>query len=153
MIFPPESLYDLRRELLAKMHSGELKEAEGFAQALEADPDDPASLRALALLAEKAGDREAAERYARRFIQADPTSHDSYMVLSRILNRPEAPPPLAIAYAHLSMEKMRSDPEAIQELNIARVAASFGVPEIAPELPKERALEILIAALNRTAGE
>src|SRR5438477_13052174 len=117
MIFPSGSLYDLRRELLAKMNSGELKEAEGFAQALEADPDDPASLRALALLAEEAGDREAAERYARRFVQADPTSHDSYMVLSRILTRPGGPPPLANAYAHLGLEEMRNDAGATEKVN------------------------------------
>jgi tetratricopeptide (TPR) repeat protein len=149
MIFPSESLYALRRELLAKIHSGELSDAEAFGQALEADPDDRASLRVLALLAEKAGDHEAAERYARRFVQADPISHDSYIVLAKILNRLESFSPLSAAYAQLGMEKMRFDPEAVERLDVAQLAASFGVPEIWRELPKARALDILIAALNQ----
>ena len=82
---------------------------EGFAQALEADPNDRGSLRALALLAEKTGDRDTAERYARRLIQADPTSHDAYMVLSRILNRPGSLSPLAVGYAQIGITKLRSD--------------------------------------------
>ena len=149
MIFPSESLYNLRGELLAKIHAGELSDAEGFGQALEADPDDRASLRVLTLLAEKEGDREAAERYARRFVQADPISYDGYMALARILGRPESLSHLSAAYAQLGIMKMRFDPEAVERLDTARLAA-FGLPAIVRKLPKERALEVVAAALNQT---
>jgi len=57
MIFPPESILELRRELAAKMESGALTEAEAFRQALAVDPNDPAALRFHALTAEETGDR------------------------------------------------------------------------------------------------
>ena len=53
MIFPPESIYEFRGELVAKMESGELSDAEAFRQALAVDPHDPAATRLLAFAAEK----------------------------------------------------------------------------------------------------
>jgi hypothetical protein len=41
----------------------------------------------------------------------------------------------------------------VERLDLAELAASFGVTEIVRELPKARALDILIAALNQTPGE
>ena len=52
MIFPPESVYEFRRELADKMDSGALTDAEAFRQALAVDPHDPAATRFLALTAE-----------------------------------------------------------------------------------------------------
>ena len=57
MIFPPESVYEFRRELAAKMATGALTNAEAFRQALAVDPHDPAATRFLALATEKDGDR------------------------------------------------------------------------------------------------
>ena len=74
MIFPPESVYEFRRELADKMESGELSDAEAFRQALAVDPHDPVASRVLAFLAEEAGDREQAAQLARRAIEANPTS-------------------------------------------------------------------------------
>ena len=70
MIFPPESVYEFRRELVAKMESGALSDAEAFRQALTVDPHDPAATRYLALFAEKSGDREQTVQLAHRAIEA-----------------------------------------------------------------------------------
>jgi len=111
MIFPPESIYELRRELAEKMESGEMTEAEVFRQALAVDPSDPAALRFHALAAEANGDRAAAETYGRRFILSDPTSHEGYLLLSRVL----ADRALASAYGALGKEKLHFFPDAHAE--------------------------------------
>ncbi|MCU1233933.1 MAG: motif domain protein [Candidatus Solibacter sp.] len=110
MIFPPESIYELRHELAEKMESGELTEAEVFRQALAVDPSDPAALRFHAMMAEADGDRAAAEQYGRRFILADPTSHEGYLLLGRVLSDR----PLADAYHALGKEKLHYFPDAHQ---------------------------------------
>ncbi len=112
MIFPPESVYEFRRELVAKMESGALSDAEAFRQALAVDPHDPAATRYLALFAEKSGDREQAVQLAHRAIEANPTSHECYLLLGRVLSDP----PLAQAYAALGKEKLHFDPEALAEV-------------------------------------
>jgi len=83
MIFPPESIDEFRRELLAKMNSGALSEAEAYRQALAVDPNDPVAISALASAAEKDGDLPLAVQLAHRFIQADPLSHEGYAMLGR----------------------------------------------------------------------
>lgn len=108
MIFPPESICELREELAAKMESGELTEAEVFRQALAVDPNDPAALRFHSFMAEEAGDRAAAAQFGRRLIYADPTSHEGYLLLGRVLDDPG----LAAAYRKLGEEKLHFDPEA-----------------------------------------
>src|ERR1035437_8238063 len=108
MIFPPESVYELRSELAAKMATGALSDAEAFRQALAVDPHDPTANRFLALAAEKDGDPFLAAQLAHRFIQADPVSHEGYALLRRVLSDR----PLAIAYLALSIKKLHFDPEA-----------------------------------------
>jgi SEC-C motif len=127
MIFPPESVYELRRELAAKMATGALSDAEAFRQALAVDPHDPAATRFLALAAEKDGDPFLAAQLAHRFIQADPISHEGYALLGRVLPRG----PLAIAYLALSIKKLHFDPEAGPRL------ASANVPDPPLVLPDE----------------
>ena len=112
MIFPPESIYEFRRELVVKRDSGALTDAEMFRQALAVDPHDPAATRFLALTAEKDGDRTLAAQLAHRFIEAEPTSHEGYLLLGRVL--PDAP--LAAAYGILGVKKLHFDPEAKAEL-------------------------------------
>ncbi len=112
MIFPPESLYEFRRELAAKMKSGALTEAEAFRQALAVDPHDPAATRFLALTTEKDGDRDRAAQLAHRFIGANPLSHEGYLLLGRVL--PD--PPLAAAYGVLGIKKLHHNPEAFEKL-------------------------------------
>ena len=127
MIFPPESVYELRRELAAKMATGALSSAEAFRQTLAVDPHDPAATRFLALTAEKDGDPALAAKLAHRFIQADPISHEGYALLGRVL--PDRP--LAIAYLALGIKKLHFDPEAGPRL------ASATVPDPPLVLPDE----------------
>ena len=112
MIFPPESVYEFRRELAVKMAYGALSDAEAFRQALAVDPHDPSAARFLALTAEKDGDRALAAQLAHRFIEAEPTSHEGYALLGRVL--PDAP--LAAAYGILGIKKLHFDPEARERL-------------------------------------
>src|ERR1035437_7616328 len=108
MIFPPESVYEFRRELAVKMASGALSDAEAFRQALAVDPHDPAATLFLALAAEKDADRTLAVQLAHRFIEANPVSHEGYLLLGRVLSAR----PLAAAYGVLGTKKLHLDPEA-----------------------------------------
>ena len=127
MIFPPESVYEFRRELAAKMATGALTNAEAFRQALAVDPHDPAATRFLALATEKDGDRVLAAQLAHRFMQADPLSHEGYMLLGRVLFKG----PLSTAYLALGIKKLHFDPEAKERL------ASANVPDPPLVLPDE----------------
>ena len=129
MIFPPESVYELRDELAAKMATGALSDAEAFRQALAVDPHDPAATRFLALAAEKDGDPVLAAQFAHRFIQADPLSHEGYALLGRVLSDR----PLAIAYLALSIKKLHFDPEAGPRLASAKVPDP---PLVLPDEPE-----------------
>ncbi len=112
MIFPPESVYEFRRDLVARMASGDLTDAEAFRQALAVDPHDPAATRFLALDAEENGDLPLAAQFAHRFIEANPISHEGYLCLGRVL--PDRP--LAAAYGRLGVKKLHFDPEAKAQL-------------------------------------
>src|ERR1039458_3126082 len=127
MIFPPESVYEFRRELAAKMATGALTDAEAYRQALAVDPHDPAATRFLALATEKDGDRVLAAQLAHRFMQADPLSHEGYMLLGRVLPKG----PLSTAYLALGIKKLHFDPEAKERL------ASANVPDPPLVLPDE----------------
>jgi SEC-C motif len=129
MIFPPESVYEFRRELADKMNSGAISDAEAFRQALAVDPHDPAATRYLAVTAEMDGDRILAARLAHRFIEANPVSHEGYLLLGRVL----ADPPLAAAYAALGKKKLHFDPEAQAELEPLDLAEPPPLPEAEPE--------------------
>src|ERR1035438_10407732 len=127
MIFPPESVYELRRSLVAKMVSGLLSDAEAFRQSLAVDPHDPAATRFLALAAEKDGDPALAAQLAHRFIEANPISHEGYTLLGRVLPRG----PLATAYLALGIKKLHFDPDAKERL------ANVEVPDPPLVLPDE----------------
>ncbi len=150
MIFPPESVYEFRRELTDKMDAGELSDAEAFRQALAVDPHDPMAATGLAFLTEKSGNRDQAAQFAHRAIEANPTSHECYLLLGRVLSDP----PLAAAYAALGKEKLHFDPEAESEIDpdaLAELpAANPDEPEaVARELEPHRLLhELFIAGLE-----
>jgi hypothetical protein len=127
MIFPPESVYEFRRELAAKMATGALTKAEAYRQALAVDPHDPVATGFLALTAEEEGDLTRAAQLARRFTEANPISHEGYALLGRVLPRG----PLAIAYLALSIKKLHFDPEAGPRM------ASAHVPDPPLVLPDE----------------
>jgi hypothetical protein len=112
MIFPPESVYEFRRELVAKMNAGTLTDVEMFRQALAVDPHDPAATRFLALTAEKDGDRALAAQLGHRFIESDPLSHEGYLLLGRVLSDRA----LRAAYGILGIKKLHFDPEAMAKL-------------------------------------
>jgi hypothetical protein len=127
MIFPPESVYELRRELAARMATGALTKAEAYRQALAVDPHDPVATGFLALTAEEEGDLIRAAQLGRRFIQANPISHEGYMLLGRVLPKG----PLSTAYLALGIKKLHFDPEAKERL------ASANVPDPPLVLPDE----------------
>ena len=127
MIFPPESVYELRRELAAKMATGALTKAEAYRQALAVDPHDPVATGFLALTAEEESDPTLAAPLAHRFIEANPISHEGYMLLGRVLPRG----PLATAYLALGIKKLHFDPEAGPRL------ARANVPDPPLALPEE----------------
>jgi hypothetical protein len=119
MIFPPDSLYALRREIVRQMASGELTNAAAFRKALDADPNDPAALRYLALEAERANLNTAlntapdtVEELAWRWLYAAPLEHEPYFLIARLLARTLSTLPLSRAYMSLAWEKLRCDPEA-----------------------------------------
>jgi len=150
MIFPPESIYEFRRELAAKMASGVLGAAEAFRQALAVDPHDPAATRFLAITAEENGDDTLAVQLAHRCIEADPVSHEGYLLLGRVL----AGLPLGAAYAALGKEKLHFDPEAKAELESGGLAEPPPAPDdepasVARELEPHRLLhELFVAGLE-----
>ena len=150
MIFPPESIYELRRELAAKMDAGTLTEADAFRQALAVDPNDPPALRFHAFTAEEAGDFPLAAQLGHRFLLANPTSHEAYLLLGRVL--PDAP--LAAAYAALGKLKLHFDPEARAELEAGALPAPATVsedepPAVTSELEPHRLIhDLFIAGLD-----
>jgi len=129
MIFPPESVLEFRRELAAKSADGDLSEAEAFRQALAVDPHDPAATHFLAITAEENGDDTLAVQLAHRCIEADPVSHEGYLLLGRVL----AGLPLGAAYAALGKEKLHFDPEAQAELESGGLAEPPPAPDDEPE--------------------
>ena len=66
MIFPTDSLIELRGKLEDRVSAGELSEAEAYHEALAADAVDPRALRLLVLLAEEEGNFAGAEDLAWR---------------------------------------------------------------------------------------
>ena len=129
MIFPPDSVHEFRQELADKMDAGTLEPSEGYRQALTVDPNDPGSLRSLALISEDQGDRAAAADFARRAIRAHPLSHEGYLVLGRVLSDSA----LAAAYAALGKQKLHFDPEAEARMDPADLPAEPALPIGAPE--------------------
>jgi len=149
MIFPPESIYEFRRELADKIASGELTDAEAYRQALAVDPHDPAATRFLALAAETNGDPILAAQLAHRFLEANPISHEGYLLLGRVLPDPA----LAAAYAALGKQKLHFDPEAQANLepgDLPAPAPSGTEPEaVTCELEPHRLLhELFVAGLD-----
>jgi hypothetical protein len=146
MIFPSESILEFRRELATKMESSALESA-AYRQALAVDPHDPAALRHLALCAEKDGDLELARALGKRFVEAQPTSHEGYLLLGRVLSDA----PLAAAYAALGKEKLHFDPEAEAKPGSPKLshppAAPDGEPEaVTREIEPHRLLHALFVA-------
>lgn len=129
MIFPPESVLEFRRELAAKSADGDLSEAEGCRQALAVDPHDPAATRFLAFTAEENGDYPLAVQLAHRCIEADPVSHEGYLLLGRVL----AGLPLGAAYAALGKKKLHFDREAQAELEPGDLPEPPLAPRSEPE--------------------
>jgi hypothetical protein len=148
MIFPPESVYEFRSDLIARMTAGTLTDAEAFRQSLAVDPHDPAATRFLALSAEKDGDPALAAQLAHRFIEANPVSHEGYLLLGRVL--PDRP--LAAAYCLLGTKKLHFDPEAkaaLPDLPDPPIALSDEPEAVTRELEPHRLLhELFVAGLD-----
>jgi hypothetical protein len=131
IIFPSDALYELRRNLVAQMDSGGLSEADGFRQAIEADPDDSMALLYLGLAAEGEGDLTEAERLARLAIRNHPSGHQAYMLLQRLVAARNPDSPLVEGYAQLSLKKILWDEDALEEMDFRKLApqlaASSGI--------------------------
>jgi hypothetical protein len=144
MIFPPESICELRQDLAARMEAGELSEAEVFRRTLAVDPNDPAALRFHAFMAEEAGDRASAERFGRRFLLSNPVSHEGYLLLGRVVVDPSE----AGAYRALGEDKLHFDPEARANYEFP-ASTQFGAAEpesVTRELEPHRLVHQLFAA-------
>jgi hypothetical protein len=97
------------------------------------DPHDPAATRFLAFAAEENGDDTLAVQLAHRFIEADPVSHEGYLLLGRVL----AGLPLGAAYGALGKKKLHFDPEAQAELEPGDLPDPPLAPRSEPEAEPE----------------
>lgn len=128
IVFPSDSLYQLRRSLGDRIQSGDLTAAEAFREALAADPNDSTALMRLGIDAQQTGDLVEAERLARASIQNHPHGPDGYRLLLQILDKRGADPQLVSGYTELWLKNIAYDEEALDALD-------FG--KILPELPAE----------------
>ena len=123
------SIFEFRAELTSKMDAGTLDPADAYRQAVAVDPHDPVALRFLALKAEEQSNPVLAAELGRRFVQANPVSHEGYLLLGRVLSDAA----LARAYAALGKEKLHFNPEAQSELAGDEVAEEAAEAEAAVE--------------------
>ena len=144
IVFPPESLYELRRGIVAKIQSGELTEAEAFRQTLAADPHDPTALEVLAEIAEKECDYHKTERLARAAIRSHPSGFRAYMALSRALTVKGADENLIAGYSSLALGKLSYDADAVEDMDLERM-----FPEI--QVRNEQKYEVLQALMEAGA--
>jgi hypothetical protein len=149
MIFPSESLFQLRRTLMAKVAAGEITDEEGFHEALRADPDDYAPLGFLAVKAEEAGDLSEAGRYAHELIRVHPSGYGGYFLLARVLRAANLDSLLMRGYAELGLVKLQFDEEPLTELDIDRLAELFGNDEAIRAQPKDEVLAFLVEAAKQ----
>jgi hypothetical protein len=126
MIFPPDSLYQLRNNLMARVERAELTEEAAALEALSADPADVRALEYLAFAAEQAGDLARAETYARDWILNNPSSCDAYLAMGRILLEETPRLSRALAYAQLGVAKAKFDEEAQERVQADWPVANFG---------------------------
>src|SRR5215468_9315164 len=145
MIFPTDSLIELRGKLEDRVSAGELSEAEAYREALAADAQDPRALRLLALLAEEEGDFAGAEDLAWRWLAADPLSHEVFRLIGRLLARDPAQAQRAAAYTALGNAKLHYDPEAERD-HTEPVAAEDEPTEVTHEMEPHRLLHALWVA-------
>src|SRR5215475_13163841 len=145
MIFPTDSLIELRGKLEDRVSAGELSEAEAYREALSADEADPRALRLLALLAEDEDDFAGAEALAWRWLRADPLSHEVFRLIGRLLGRDASRAALGAAYLALGNEKLRFDPEAEEE-SAAPDFTGEEAPEITREMEPHRLLHTMWVA-------
>jgi tetratricopeptide (TPR) repeat protein len=122
IIFPSDGLYELRQSLMAQMDSGVLSQADGFRQAIEADPDDSLALLYLGLAAEGEGDLAKAERLARLAIRNHPSGHQAYILLQRLVAARNPDSPLVEGYAQLGLKKILWDEEALEQMDFRKLA-------------------------------
>ena len=145
MIFPTDSLIELRGKLEDRVSAGELSEAEAYREALAADAQDPRALRLLALLAEEEGDFAGAEDLAWRWLAADPLSHEVFRLIGRLLARDPAQEPRATAYIELGNAKLHYDPEAERD-HAEPIPPEDEPPEVTHEIEPHRLLHALWVA-------
>ncbi|HXB72355.1 MAG TPA: SEC-C metal-binding domain-containing protein [Candidatus Acidoferrales bacterium] len=150
IVFPSESLYELRRSLFARTRSGDLSKVEAFGQAVAADPNDPIALLFLGLDAEQAGDLAKSERFTRASILNHPSGHDGYMVLPRILGARGADEQLASGYARLGLEKIGYDEEALERIDFGKLLPGLPAKLLAGSDRNFELLQIIIEHLEET---
>jgi hypothetical protein len=147
MIFPNDSVVQLRGGLEDRVTNGELSEAEAYREALAADPADPRALRLLALLAEDEGDFATAHDLAWRWLHADPLSHEVFRLIGRLLGRDPAQAERAVAYQALGREKLHFDPEAEEQSDAPDALPRIDEPaDVTRELEPHRVLHAMWVA-------
>ena len=152
MIFPPESIFELRDELAKKVDAGEITKLDAYRQALAVDPADPIALRFLADDAEHSGNRAEALNLAERLLLANPLSHEGYLAVGRLLEDAS----LGAAYAALGEEKLHYDPESAAEYEpAAHPYDAEAEPErVTTELAPHRLIhELYVAGMDEIPRE
>src|SRR5579872_3182833 len=153
MIFPSESLFQLRRSLTIKVATGELTDEQGFREALRADPDDYGPLSYLGVQAEESGDLSEAERYARELIRVHPSGHEGYLLLSRILTAANSDSTLARGYGALGLSKLLFDEDAIDDLDSGTVEQLCRSNTAIGDLSRAQVIAAMVEVLKRERSQ
>ncbi len=149
MIFVPESVRALRRDVAMRTAAGQISEREGFERVLQAYPEDPIALASLARLALDTGDLVAAERYARRAIPQSPCADEPYLVLGVVLQRLQPGSPLGRGYFVLGLEKVLLDSDRAEEIDVRHLAEEFGLGERVARLPEQELVPGILEVLEK----
>ena len=124
MIFPTESIIQLRRDLLKQMEAGTLTHEQMFLRALELDPFDATSLAGLGDARFEAGNLTGAAEYFWRAAAADACRYDAWFKLNTCL---PAGDPLHDGITELGTLKALRDPEGPKQFE--KLAKAKGVTD------------------------
>ena len=142
MLFPTESIFKGRQDLVAQVNTGNLTSEQAAQRALELDPFDSLSLAIAGAQRFKAGDLAAAAEYSWRAASANPCRADPWFQLLPCL--PNETQSLRNGIMELGAAKALRDPEGI-----ARFEERFKEsPEAANYPSGEAFLEATRAAFN-----
>jgi tetratricopeptide (TPR) repeat protein len=146
VLFPSESLDNLRREVLAQIESGKISREAGFRRLVEADPLDAYSWAELGNIAYLSNDADQAEECARRFILSRPASPEAYFAMGRALAL-RGTSPLADAYDRFGISLVELDDPGLEHFDVEGLAAILKLDYLLDEFPPEEVFRMLTRKL------